>query len=345
MGDKRAVLAALGVLTAVVTLVGCANPVTSLLPKMPVAPTSTPDAAEADCLTAVNMISACTRLGDLTTLDPCSLVSLNELPPDLDASPKARESLDYCVFDVTAGPDKDAELQIGQPDSVSDEGVGRYTAGSQDLSTPGLELQQGALLDGECDDALRFGGDLVDLEINVFVTEGAGSQSLCDAANGVGNALATVIGGKTQMQHFTVPKNSIARLKACLLLDGTQIGTYPVGGTSDSPSGHSCQWTPDPTDDNVEIGVQLEVGPKLASGMADSTSKIQGLDTYLFKDSESGYSRCEVDTDRAPWGSAGNGLVETVALWAVEDAGKVDTACSLVNQMANIVWPKLPPIS
>jgi hypothetical protein len=342
MGGKRAALSALGVLTAVSTLVGCANSVTNLVQPKPTPPTST-QATTADCLTAANEISACTRLGDLTTLDPCSLITLSELPPDLNASPRPRESLDYCAF----GPEKDVKLQIGQLESVSDsaaQGPSRFDLGGQTLQPAGLELEQSNLHFGQCDDALQFEGDLVNLDIDVIAPEGAGSQSLCDAATEVGKALATVMGGKTQMQHFTVPKNSIATLDACRLLDGVQIGSYTVGGQT-SLSGHSCLWTPDPANYDIEIGIDLEIGTKIDSAAADSTAQVRDLETYTLKYSPSDFSRCEVDTNRAPWGSGDNGLVEIASMWVSEPPGQVDTACSLATQMANVVWPKLPPIS
>ncbi|HEX4221043.1 MAG TPA: hypothetical protein VHZ97_01635 [Pseudonocardiaceae bacterium] len=349
MGRRRAFLSALAVLTAALILAGCANSFPSMVaPKLSLPPTST-SAVATDCLTADNVISACTRLGELSTLDPCGLLTLSEFPPDLDASPKPRESLDYCVFGITAGSDKDAEVELGTLDSVSDsvaQNPGRYDLAGEVLQPAGLELEKSSLQQGECDDALQFEGDLVNLEINVFtLSGGAGSQSLCDAANEVGEALAKVMGGKTQMQHFTVPKDSIAKLKACSLLDGSNIGGNAVEGQSDTPSGHSCQWTPDPTNYDLQIGIDLEIGSKLESAAAASTSQIHGLQTFTIKYSPSDFSRCEVDTDRAPWGSAGNGLVEIVSMWVDEPAGQADTACSLATQMANIVWPKLPAIS
>ncbi|HEX4221042.1 MAG TPA: hypothetical protein VHZ97_01630 [Pseudonocardiaceae bacterium] len=337
--------AAAASVVALCALVGCSSPAAKTAPKPSPTTTSSSSDDAADCLTGPGIMSACTRLGDLTTLDPCSLVTLGQLPPDLDASPKPRESLDYCAFDITAGPDKGAALNVGQLASTR-QGPNGYGAGAQELPVAGLNLEQGELGDGHCGDAVQFQGDLVDLQIDVYAPNGsAGSQSLCDAANEVGNALATVLGGKTQMQHFTVPKNSIAKLKACSLLEGTQVGGYAVGGSADSPSGHSCFWSPDMTNDNISLGVDLVIGPKLGSAMADSTSKIHGLDSYTFKDNESDYSRCEIDTDRAPWGSAGNGLVEIAEVSAVDDPGKADAACTLATQMANLAWPKLPAIS
>lgn len=350
MGRKRSALSALGVLAVALTLVGCANSALSLVQPKPTAPSTSaaPSAAAADCLTSPNLISACTRLGDLTTLDPCSLLTLSELPPDLNASPTPRNSLDYCTFDITAGPDKDVVLQLGELGSVSNstgQGPSRFDAGGRALQPAGLDLQLSKLHDGQCDDALQFEGDLVDLDINVFVTDGAGSQSLCDAAGEVGTALAKVLGGTTQMQHFPVSKNSIAKLKACTLLDGAQVGTYTVGGSADSPSGHGCVWTPDPTNYNIELGIGLEFGTRLDSQVADATSQIHGFPTYTIKGGTSDYSRCDVATNRAPWGSPGNGLVEIVSVWATGDPGQIDAACALATQMANIVWPKLPPIS
>ncbi|HEY4021249.1 MAG TPA: hypothetical protein VGM75_21355 [Pseudonocardiaceae bacterium] len=344
MARKRAALSVVGVVVCALSLVGCANGGLSTLSKKATVTTSASASsatASNDCQTSPNLISACTRLGDLTTLDPCGLISLGELPPDLAASPGDRDSLDHCDFTIAAGSDKSVLLEIGQLEPAVGNGV-RFGAGSEELQPQGLSLEEGSLDRGECDDALQFGGDLVDLEINAFVLTGAGSPALCAAVTEVGKALGNVLNGKAQMPHFTVPKNSIARLKACGLVNGAQIGSYTVDGQPDSASGHSCQWQPDSTNPAVEVGIILKIDRNLDT--VGARSQIDGLNSYTVKYSPTDFSRCEVDANRAPWGTAGNGLMEIASVWAMEPAGQVDTACSLATQLANVVWPKLPPL-
>lgn len=340
---KHAALSASTILLCALALAGCAgaSPM-SAPPKKVVPPTTTP-ATPATCseLAEANLISACGRLGELSTFDPCSLITVGQLPPDLAASPADRNSLDFCSFNITAGADKHATVEVGQLSKADSD----YDAGTQDLKPTGLELEKGTLANGECDDAVQFGGDLVYLEINAFVLDGDGSQALCDAANEVGDAVGTVIAGKTQVQHFTVPANSIATLQACGLANGAQVDANTLDDQPDSPSGHSCRWVPDSSDLNLQVGLTLEIGSDIDAQAADAHTKIDGLESYTLKDSEAGYSRCEVDTNRIPWGGASGGLLEIASAWAEADAGQVDKACSLATQLAGVVWPKLPPLS
>lgn len=197
---------------------------------------------------------------------------------------------------------------------------------------------------GECDDALQFGGDTIDLGITVFVSQGAGSQSLCDAANEVGKAVGDVINSRTQMQHFTVPRNSIARLAACGLLNNTQIGNYRLADMPENPSGHECLWQPDSTR-TIQAGVELLIGTKVDAQSGAEPAQIHGLPSYTVKYDTGDYTCCEVDTKRLPWGSPGSGLVEIASVFVVEGPGQIDAACTMATEMANVVWPKLPPLS
>lgn len=347
MRKRVALSASIAVFTAL-SLSACGGSIVSSLPKPPprTATTSASQAGVPDaCETSGNLISACKRLGDFSTLDPCSLISLGALPADLIASPMVRDSLDDCAFHITAGANKDVELEIGELATTGNPGTANYDAGAQELQPAGLALEQGTVSQGQCDDALYFSGDLVDLEINVFASDDNGDQALCDAANEVGKALGTVLASTVAMQHFTVPKNSIAKVKACGLLNGSQIAGNTVDGQPETPSGHSCWWLPDNTNVNVEYGVDLEIGNTLDRQAADSHTQIHGLDTYTLKYSDADYTRCEVDTYRLPWGSASSDLHEIASVWATDSPGQIDAACTAATQLANVVWPKLPPMS
>ena len=339
---KRAAFSAAALVLCALSLVGCGSFVRSL-PKVSLPPLTTA-APAALCAPSPGLVSACRRLGDLTTLDPCSLVSLGQLPADLAASPLPRESLDYCAFRITAGADKAAEVEVGQLEAADDAGARRYDAGSTQLQPAGLDLEQGSVSGGACYDAVQFQGDVVDLQINVFAMQGEGDQALCDAANEVGKAVGVVLNGKTQMQHFTVPRNSIAKLHACGLANDARIGSYTLDDQPETPSGHYCIWQPDTSDYTVEFGISLEIGSDALQQGADSHTKIHGLDTYTIKYDDTDDAQCEVDTYRIPWGTTGSGLHEIASIWTIEPAGQIDAACTAATQIATVVWPKLPPL-
>ncbi|HJP76044.1 MAG TPA: hypothetical protein VJ914_17375 [Pseudonocardiaceae bacterium] len=344
---KRAALSACIALLCALSLAGCGKSAANLFtPKTSAASTSATapaGAAPTSCETSPGLISACVRLGDFATLDPCSLIGVGALPADLAASPADRNSLDDCEFSITAGTERDVVLEIGDLASGSSDGL--YSGGEQQLGPGGLDLEEGTLSQGECDDALDFAGDQIKLKIAVFALSGNGSQALCDAANEVGKALGDVMNSKTQFQHFTVPGKTIATMKACALVGDAHIGNYQLSDETEHPSGHSCEWTPDPGSAQVELGIDLAIGTKLDAQTADSHSRIDGIQTYTLKAPLSDYARCEVDTYRAPWGNPGAGLFELPSVWVIEPPGQIETACSLATQLATVVWPKLPPIS
>lgn len=321
---------------------GCSITIVSTLPKMTAAPATT--VAATVCPTDTNLVSACGRFGDLTTLDPCSVISLGQLPADLAASPMPRDSLDTCDFLIAAGSVKGAVLDVGRL-GASDT-VAYYGDNSELLQPAGLNLLEGKPYGGDCTDELDFGGDMVGMTIDVSADPKADGQPLCDAATEVGKALATVVGGKTQAQHFTVPRNSIAALAACgLVPEGTAVGSDKLATLPETPSHHYCVWQPDPSVQTTAFGINLEIGPKVDDANANGHTMIDGLDTQTFTSDLGDYVRCDTDVYRAPWGNARSGLVEIASTWAAQPPGQTEAACTMARQLAAVVWPKLPPIA
>ncbi|HEX4221041.1 MAG TPA: hypothetical protein VHZ97_01625 [Pseudonocardiaceae bacterium] len=334
----RKYAAAVASVVALCALVGCSSPTAKVAPKPSPTTTASSSSDAAECWTADHLISACGRLGDLTTLDPCGLITVAALPADLKAAPTDRDSFDYCDFAITVGTDKDATLRIGELD-VAD--VADISGGEEQLQPEGLDLAEGTLSNGECDDAVRFGGDEVAMDVDVFVSQGEGSQALCDAANEAGKAVGDVINSTVKFQHFIVPKNSLLGVKACEMLNGSKIGSDTLDSEADPSSGHFCQWRTDGTTGQYYT-LRMTLAAKADGAAANGQTTIQGLSTFIFKSDDSG-SQCELDTYRAPW--AGSNLFETASVSVQRPPDEVDTACALATQMANLAWPQLPPIS
>jgi hypothetical protein len=290
------------------------------------------------------MVTAAARLGNLPTLDPCSLVDRAALPADLKATLRPRDSLDSCEFAITAGG-QNATLSVG--DLAVNWPV---SAGNDQSLSRGLDLYAGDLLSGSCDSALEL-GDSVYVISTASVASGPGSDALCQAAKAAGTDVANVLLGNAAMHHFSVPSNSLVGVNACDLLDGQSVQgfTLPQPPLGAPPSGHSCDWTPQDADPTAAAlpGYELKflVGAPTSANLTGTDITIAGRQTVRFAaQNVGGNSACQLSLFGRPFDQA-NDLVEMAQISVVEPSGQADTACSLATTMAQLAWPKLPPIT
>ncbi len=333
---------AMVVLVAALSAVGCA---TAMPIPRPSITTITPAAAEASSQDVdEGMITSANRLGDLPTLDPCSLVDRAALPASLKAKQTPRDSLESCRFIIDAGG-ATATLDVGELAVNS-----QVDASNSQSLARGLDLYEGSLGDGSCESDLEL-GDSVYVVSTASVASGAGSDALCDAVKAAGTDVANVLLGNAPLTHFSVPGNSLVKVNACDLLDGQSVQgfTLPQPMLGDPPSGHSCDWSPQDVDPNgAELpGYVLEflVGAPTPGNLAGTVTTIAGRQTIqLAEQNFSGRSLCQLSLFGRPFDRV-HQLLEMVRISVVEPSGQAATACSLATTMAQLAWPKLPPVT
>lgn len=330
------------VLVAALGAVGCST--TAALPGPKPTTTITPAAATASPGDVEGMVTAASRLGDLQTLDPCSLVDQAALPADLKATPAPRDSLDSCEFAIKAGG-SNAQLSIGQL-AVN----WPVTAGTDQSLSRGLDLYADGLQPGMCDSALEL-GDSVYVISRATVASGDGSAALCDAAKAAGTDVANVLLGNAPLHHFSVPSDSLAMLNACDMLDGQRVQgfTLPQPLLGEPPAGHTCDWTPLDANPNgaslPDYELQFLVGPPPTTNQGGTSTTIGGKQTVKVSAQDAGgKSLCALSLVGRPFDQASN-LMELAQVSVAEPSGQADTACSLATSMAQLAWPKLPPLS
>ena len=300
--------------------------------------------------TAVDMhgtITAKSRLGDLSTFNPCSLLDLSTLPAGLNAAPLFQQeqgSVDACDFTITAGR-KGALLVIGRlvrtlPSTVTGpaEPLGR-----------GLAVRGGTLVDNDCEAAVELGDGTyliseVDLNLNATARPGTGLEPACQAAHEGAVDVADVLPSSAPIRHRGAPENLLTGVNPCDLVQGQQVDGFTLEHGADQPGG-SCTWYP-----TYEKQPVYRLAFTTAIPPSGPQVVIAGRSTFRFGQqakpvmpavpSDGTESICQTETVEGP--STGN-LVEIAEVTVTDQAGQQDHDCLLATDLAKVAWAELPP--
>jgi hypothetical protein len=312
---------------ALVALAGCATRVSG---------TAAPN--EQAAKEAAEPLTSARGLGDLPTLDYCSLTDPEALPDALGpVAVLPRGSYDYCRFSLQKNGG-DVEVRVGYlEDGDTLEGVDR--TGDLRRDPPrGLKVERG---DEEDDYCVRFVSFTDEVAITVLVEDlDQTGQNLCAVADAaVDIAIDRVVAKK--VTHLTFGANSVGRLDACGVVSAEQAATAlgsPGTEPRPYPSGHLCEWTgPDQTSPVARLylvpGRSTYDASTKEETLADRHTKVTS--TSIDDDD---VTMCQVETADAGERSPVNEFVvlEVVVL------GKEKDACGPARALAGQIWPKLP---
>ncbi|GAB3487419.1 DUF3558 domain-containing protein [Amycolatopsis cihanbeyliensis] len=291
-------------------------------------------------------------LGDLTTLDPCSLAEPDELAEFGHASIDAERDFtqfDMCLVDIDIADD-DIGVTVGllteldNYPELADNRVREFDDGMW------VGQDQG---EGWCSQALVFADDVT---LDVSASGGDDQQQeLCTVA---GTAMDTVVRKVRDdaVEQRDPATNSLQSIDACDLLPGGAAGLSPELAQAEqvaSPSGQRCRWDPSPEEwDSAYASVRFGYGPEPdTKGHGHKETEIAGRRSVTGKVYERGSRNhdvafCTVETAHIPFGGAGSpGAVEIaevlVSLPGTDGDG--ETMCAKAEQLAGDVWAELPP--
>jgi hypothetical protein len=306
----------------------------------PVAGSAVPNADAAR--EAAEPLTSQRALGELTTIDYCSLVEARALPRDLGQlvlNPKP--SFDFCGFKLKA-QGIEVEVEVGFLDDADTlHGVDRTTDRTKHPPR-GLQVQRGTEQKDLCVRYLLFTDEIsITVSADSYVGDSPGQGDWCPIADAtLGIAVDRVVAKK--VRHYEFGAKSLGKVDACDLVPANLVATRigaPTATVLKYPSGHECHWTGS-GDDTPDA--HLYFGHNDSSFDPDSTKEetLAGQHTYVTPDNtDQDAAFCQVSTDHID--SPQLGVKEQVRVEVVVP-GKGKDACAPARELAKEVWAKLP---
>ncbi|MBB5958051.1 hypothetical protein FHS29_004659 [Saccharothrix tamanrassetensis] len=317
----------------VAVLSGCTTQVAGSAVPVP-NPTSTTTAKPEP--TAANL------LGDLPSLDPCSLVEPAELARFGTPALATPLSLDFCALTVTVPSGAKLEVSVGLLDQLAAE---REITGR-------VEDYRGLRIAEETDDGSRCARRLVFPElvtmtvaVDNFTSDKATPTEMCGIADRAVRAVADRVLAK-EVEHRTFPKNSLGKTDPCTSVTSATVGRVPgLAGArvKPYPAAHQCRWSKDGTANPPRVRVTYSVGvPTAADGGNATTEDIAGRPSTVSKSGSASLVLCAAETAHIPF-DGGEGVRElAIVTVSLPNGSQVDQACAAARAVAADVWSRLP---
>ncbi|WP_186382903.1 hypothetical protein, partial [Amycolatopsis rhizosphaerae] len=274
-------------------------------------------------------------LGDLTTIDYCSLIDLGKASGAgaTHIGPVVSSPNDCVAFMTVSG--RDTAIDVGglaskkaDPDRAPDVTADKLDQGLQVQIT-----EYGS--DEACERYLTFANG-THLTVNVeFTDDHPGTvdqrEALCTVEKAVFAALVTDITAR-KATHLTFPANSLGTVDPCPLLPDPHV--LPDGLAKDLeiipvPSHHHCTWLDLVHKTDVEFSFDYS---RLPNG---TKTTIAGLPSVT----EPGTLSCTITTDV---GASPIPRLRQLASLYVRVPDRGSDACAVATTLATAAWPKLP---
>lgn len=274
--------------------------------------------------------------GDLTTIDPCSLVDAAALPKDLNATTRQPQSLDYCELKIDVAGDT-AYADIGELVSST----GEHLTDAEQVAG-GITLYPDTLSYGSCAAYLSFTGNPMYLMSEVSAESGDGSDALCTASQEIAKNAASAIADQRVAHVATVPGKSLRRVDPCGLVDASVLGPAGLGAPVTYPAKHQCVWNAAADDLSEYAQLLFLVGPQPEPEDGATSTAIAGRESVVQATDAAGSGECQIDTGGIPFGARQQGLVEIAEVFVYASGQTGDATCQLGTAIASAAWPKLP---
>ena len=274
--------------------------------------------------------------GDLTTIDPCSLVDVATLPKDLHATVSAPRSMDYCELKLDVAGDT-AVADIGELVSST----GEHLTDAEQVAG-GITMYPDTLSYGSCDSYLSFTGTPMYLTSDVSAETGDGSEALCTASQEIARNAASAIADQRVTHVATVPANSLRRVNPCGLVGPGVLLPAGLGAPVTYPARHQCVWNAAGNDLSEYAQLLFLVGPRPEPEDGSTATQIGGRDSVVQVTDDGDFGDCQIDTGGIASGAAQQDLVEIAEVFVYASGQTGAAACQLGTAIASAAWPKLP---
>ncbi|MFL6123466.1 hypothetical protein [Actinophytocola sp.] len=317
------------VLLALVAAGGCANK-TFGTPTAVTTPSSARHFDDPDRLTAKD------ALGDLTRFNPCSVLDPAGMPAAWHVSIDVPAAYEYCVMSVNTKEGVQAEVQVGrlyQSDHESGESQSR--AG-------GLRVFPSDDTGNACSRDIVF-ADGIALVVRSWAQKAKDATAMCGISDEVVDPVIDAVAAG-RATSLTLPEHSLGAIDPCDVVT-TEMATLVRGITAGvrpdrQLSGHSCWWM---SDQGTMLEVAFDIGRLPAGDTGETTQGRYTAVTHYADDTAS--STCAVVGEHVPFAfGSTTGLIERAGIWVYLKPGEVEAACTAGKQLADELWPELPPL-
>ncbi|MEB3368313.1 DUF3558 domain-containing protein [Saccharopolyspora mangrovi] len=283
--------------------------------------------------------SARAMLGDLRTLDPCTLTDPAALQRYGAVADAGTVSLDYCLLHLKPDDRTLVQLAVGELAGPED-----AEPGDPVVQHGALRIAQSAPAPGHCTRRVQF-GDGTSLQVSADLLNGEPTVGLCGIADAGARTAADAV-QQGRAGHRDHPPNSLALLDPCTVLDTSAVNQVP-GLEEARPragtAGHQCSWG-ERSAEFPRVQLQHTAGepPRILHGAAVE-EQVDGRRTVLsVVGGDPQVPLCSAETAHIPFGAV-PGQVE-VAQLVVAMPGLTGTdACDYARGLARLAWPSLPP--
>jgi len=322
-------------------------------------------------LAAATSLTGCTSdesagrlLGDLATIDPCSLTSLDVFERFGAVEFAVPETFGSCAVLITPSGD-DSAAGADDPEEIT-LFVGallRPSAISFSLEPELEEVADSIYLTGmrdlgaSCAQELVFAEEDLALTVQTRMSPTATPVPTCDlTAAGMARVVEVILDGK--VGHRSPSASSLTGVDACDLLDEETVTDLPGFADArfvDWPGRHECHWRTGRGELNVSVKFLVGPPPKVGTGQsgADPVAGRATVTDFSGPSERSG-GRCQVETGHIPFDEVAGvtGVVEIVRvdvelpvrmLDGVEEADRFAVGCQGAIEIATHAWGELPP--
>ncbi|OLF18659.1 DUF3558 domain-containing protein [Actinophytocola xanthii] len=290
--------------------------------------------------------TALDALGELTTIDPCSLTDLTVFDDFGTAEFETPSSLDYCTVAVAQSPGQSVWVAVGELSWLSE----RPDVVGQKLEDISEELYtvQTSKDSTSCAQGLVFAEEDLLLEVTSTMY-GSPSDHHCEITQvGMEQVVATI--EQDGVEHRSPEPDSLVGLDPCELVDDAAVRALPGFAAAerlDSPGGHQCLWQTYAGDVELRVHVAFEAGLVPAAYNDDGNAEpIAGRSSVMNRfESVSSPAICLVETGHIPFPEPEEvpGVVEVASVTVWVPAAQLDMGCQSAKAVATALWPKLPP--
>jgi hypothetical protein len=286
--------------------------------------------------TGITLSNAANLLGDLPTLDPCSLADPSVFEPFGHTEWGELDSFDRCRITIRAASGALVGVDVGplhEPDPEVE-------------SKPKVDLPGGlVVIDYDssatrCHQLLRF-ADAITLSVSAERPEGAEPQ-LCDMVKAGMNKVVEAIRAGS-VRHRTFPSGSLASVDPCAVLPRQARALVPVLlGAAEwrSPAKHRCGSV---TDDDLEMYLSVGVTSPTAEVPNAEERSVAGRPTLVVSWERDGMAFCEARTKHIPFAAPNQTtLIEEARVLFRAPGPRLDDACKFAVDVAGQFWPELP---
>jgi hypothetical protein len=290
-------------------------------------------------------INAATVFGDGATVDPCSIVDVNDATAVQDVEFAPADALDDCALEVFLHDGTDTYVDVGPLESIADDLVPMSTLPLVQELPGDMELRMdNEPSDGFCQTYLAF-EDGYDLMVGAYdLHRSDDSKEACASAE----AMARDVAGQIEagaLRHLNYPAGSVALLDPCDLISDAALAAahLPSAASTPYPESHQCFWE---TGDAVSpVTVRFPISdPSVDAESTDKRVTIAGRPSVIRQDDDSS-TYCSVLTTlgTVPTGKQSQfneGDVQLAEVDVTLPDSKAD-ACAAATTLAAAAWPKL----